>query len=255
MGTIETTFEDETGLTLVKSRGKLTVEDFHAWSEQYYPDKVTSRILWDETEADLSALDTAALRDLARQGRERSDPRRGGRAAIVYATPLEYGLGRMFQAFTEIEGLPFEVQSFQNFEEARAWLGVQGDAAPGVTVDHERRIIRKTARGELYTERSLKLVRELALAVNTHKDYSVLMDLRDTTTRPEMLDLMAIASECTKLKADFESKIAFLVPGDDERMRFAELFKACMQAQGFTFQPFTDEAAALTWLETAATAS
>lgn len=87
MGTIETTFETETDLTLVKGTGKLTVHDFHDWLEKYFPGQVTPLILWDETEADLSGLDTDALLGLARRAKQASDARKGGKGAIVYATP------------------------------------------------------------------------------------------------------------------------------------------------------------------------
>ena len=117
-----------------------------------------------------------------------------------------------------------------------------------IEIDENNKIIQRTVIGELYTERSLSLVRELALSLLTHKGYNVLMDMRETETRPEMLDLMAIASECAKLRSGFNRKIAFLIPDTEERVRFAQLFKACMEAQGFRFRQFFDREAALEWL-------
>ena len=115
-------------------------------------------------------------------------------------------------------------------------------------IDKDKKIIERAVSGGLSTVRSLKLVRELAIAVNTHKGYNVLMDMRGTETRPEMLDLMQIASECAKLRSDFDRKIAFLIPNTEERIRFAQLFKACMEAQGFEFRQFFKRAAAEKWL-------
>jgi hypothetical protein len=117
-----------------------------------------------------------------------------------------------------------------------------------IKIDNEKKIIQRTVAGDLYTGRSLKLVRELAMSVNTHKGYNVLMDMRETETKPDMLDLMQIASACTKLRSNFDSKIAFLIPDTEERIRFAQLFKACMGAQGFEFRQFFDREAALEWL-------
>ena len=117
-----------------------------------------------------------------------------------------------------------------------------------IEIDENSKIIQRTVTGELYTERSLSLVRELALSLLTHKGYNVLMDMRETETKPEMLDLMAIASECAKLRSGFNRKIAFLIPDTEERIRFAQLFKACMEAQGFRFRQFFDREAALEWL-------
>ena len=48
--------------------------------------------------------------------------------------------------------------------------------------------------------------------------------------------------------AAFDSKVAFLIPDTEERRRFAELFRTCMEAQGFSFQQFFAEEAAMAWL-------
>ena len=120
--------------------------------------------------------------------------------------------------------------------------------AMAINIDNDHKIIHRKVAGDLYTERSLQLVRELGMAVNSHKGFNVLMDMRETETKPEMLDLMQIASACVQLGSDFDSKIAFLIPNTEERIRFAQLFKACMEAQGFEFRPFFDYDAAMEWL-------
>jgi len=117
-----------------------------------------------------------------------------------------------------------------------------------IKIDIEKKIIHRTVAGDLYTARSLKLVRELGMAVNTYKGYNVLLDMRETATEPEMLDLMQIASACAKLGSDFDNKIAFLIPNTEERIRFAQLFKSCMEAQGFEFRQYFDYEAAMVWL-------
>lgn len=117
-----------------------------------------------------------------------------------------------------------------------------------IKIDHDKKIIGKTVIGDLYTERSLKLVRELAVSANIHKGYNILMDMIETETQPEMLDLMEIASECAKLGFDFNNKIDFLIPNMEERVRFAQLFKSCMETQGFKFMQFFEYDTAMKWL-------
>jgi hypothetical protein len=120
--------------------------------------------------------------------------------------------------------------------------------AVAIIIDEDNKIIHRQVTGELYTDRSLRLVRELALSVGTYKNYNVMMDMRGTETKPEMLDLMAIASECAKLKSDFNNKIAFLIPDTEERIHFAQLFKTCMETQGFRFKQFFNAETAMEWL-------
>lgn len=74
------------------------------------------------------------------------------------------------------------------------------------------------------------------------------MDMRETESYPEMLDLMQIASACAKLRPDPDTKVAFLIPNTEARVRFAKLFKACMEAQGFEFRQFFDRGSASAWL-------
>jgi len=42
--------------------------------------------------------------------------------------------------------------------------------------------------------------------------------------------------------------IAFLIPNAEERIKFARLFKACMEAQGFRFKQLFIRETATDWL-------
>ncbi|MGD9250785.1 MAG: hypothetical protein PVG19_06150 [Desulfobacterales bacterium] len=117
-----------------------------------------------------------------------------------------------------------------------------------IKIYEDHRIIQRTVTGELYTKRSLRLVQELAGAIKLNKGYHILVDLRDTMTRPETLDLMEIATACSRYRYDFKGKIAFLIPDTDERNKAAKLFRTCMEAQGFVFKQFFDREAAIEWL-------
>lgn len=118
----------------------------------------------------------------------------------------------------------------------------------GIKIDKDKKIIQGTESNLLDTDQCIKLARELSLAADSHKGYNILMDFRETVTGPEMHDLMAITSACSKLKNDFDNKIAFLIPNTVGRVQYAKLFRACMEAQGFRFRQFFDRDAAMKWL-------
>ncbi|MDJ0669328.1 MAG: hypothetical protein QNJ61_18745 [Desulfobacterales bacterium] len=124
MGTISAKYDLAKDLTIVTAKGVITADDLLDWGNNYYEGQITSLILWDVTNADLSSLQADQLREIAENMSRISEVRKGGKTAFVYDKPLEYGIGRMFQAYSEIEDMPFEVQSFQSFDEAKAWLGV-----------------------------------------------------------------------------------------------------------------------------------
>jgi len=83
-------------------------------------------------------LSTRDLRQLAARATELGARVRWGRVAIVAARDLIFGIGRMFEAFTEHSLIEFRV--FRELEEAEEWLswvetqrpprGANGDTAP-----------------------------------------------------------------------------------------------------------------------------
>ena len=124
MGTISAKYDTDKDLTIVTAEGVITADDLLDWGNNYYEGQITSLILWDVTKADLSGLQSDKLRKIAEIMSRISEARRGGKTAFVYDNPLEFGIGRMFQAYSEMEDMPFQVQSFRSFHEARKWLGV-----------------------------------------------------------------------------------------------------------------------------------
>lgn len=124
MGSISATYEIENDLTIVTATGKLNADDFHTWMVKYYAGQITSLILWDLTGADLSGFTNSEVRVIAQHTKQISNARKGGKTALVFAEVLEFGMGRMFEAYSEIEQMPFEFRTFQSFDKAREWLGI-----------------------------------------------------------------------------------------------------------------------------------
>ena len=119
-----------------------------------------------------------------------------------------------------------------------------------INVDNENKTIQRILTGEIDTNQALSLVREISNSVKIHEGYNILVDMRDTTYQPEMMDLLEIAAECSKLLIDFSRKIAFLIPNTEQRKLVAKIFRTCMEAEGFEFKQFFDYEAATEWLST-----
>jgi len=109
-------------------------------------------------------------------------------------------------------------------------------------------LIRKTENGEINIERSIDVIRELAIASEYHKDSNILVDLRETETALNFGDLLTVALEFACYKDRFRNKIAAIIPEDSERIERAEFFKADMTIKGFLFDYFTDFEKAIEWL-------
>jgi hypothetical protein len=108
--------------------------------------------------------------------------------------------------------------------------------------------IRKTENGEINIQRSIDVVRELAIASEHHKEANILVDLRETKKALNFGDLLTVVLEFAYYKDCFRNKIAAIIPKDPERIERAEFFKAGMTIKGFLFNYFTDFEKAVEWL-------
>jgi hypothetical protein len=78
--------------------------------------------LWNLNDADLSGLRTDEISLIARQTKEVWNTHKGGKTAFVLESPLGYGVGRMLEAYMEIENVPFSFRTFYTIDEASRWL-------------------------------------------------------------------------------------------------------------------------------------
>ena len=121
----------------------------------------------------------------------------------------------------------------------------------GIKIYKVNDFIRKTETGNIDLERSIKIVRELAIAAGLHSDHNILVDLRETTVSAATIeDIMKVALEFGTYVSSFKNKIANIIPDDPKRMVIANRFKACMDIQGFEYEIFTDYESAIEWLST-----
>ena len=124
MASIESLHDREKSLTFYKVKGLLSAGELISTIRAFYAENTTLNVLWDFTEVDLSNISTDELRQFVREIRIYDDSRERDKTALVFSTDLGYGLGRMVEAFSEIENMPFELRSFRSMEKAEEWLGL-----------------------------------------------------------------------------------------------------------------------------------
>lgn len=124
MAQIKTLYAKDKDLTFHKIKGLVSAEELIDTMKAFYAKSTTLNVLLDLTEADLSKISTDELRRIISEVRMYADARQGGKTALVFYTDLEYGLGRMVEAFAEIENMPYEFRSYRSMEKAEEWLGI-----------------------------------------------------------------------------------------------------------------------------------
>lgn len=122
MGTIKMTYDLPKDLTLVKAEGGLTSTDFASWAATYISKGTTGLILWDLVGADMCKLSSSEIRSIVT--RSKGYVPKGAKTAFVFKRPCDFGVGRMLEAYSELDERPSELRAFRSMADAKKWLGI-----------------------------------------------------------------------------------------------------------------------------------
>jgi len=122
MAIIESIIDDENDLTVFTVKGELTAKEIIHCASEYYTKKPTKFVLWDATSGTVGAISNDDFRQLAEQMKNFTSKRKGGKTAFIGNSNLDFGLGRMYGSFAEIEDLPVAYRTFRTVEEAKKWI-------------------------------------------------------------------------------------------------------------------------------------
>ena len=118
---IKTTINRSEDLTEHCVTGDITREDIFACQQEFYDGDPTMLQLWDMPASNLQ-LTYDEIREFVRRAVILGETRRGGRTAVVVNSQVQFGLGKMAEAFGQFESLPFDFQMFYDRSEAIVWL-------------------------------------------------------------------------------------------------------------------------------------
>jgi hypothetical protein len=122
MGTINMKYDLPKDLTLVKAKGGMTSNDFTSWAANYISNGATGLILWDLLGADMTKLSSDEIRRIVTSSK--GFVPKGAKAAFVFKRPCDFGVGRMLEAYSEVEELPSKFRAFRSLADAKEWLGI-----------------------------------------------------------------------------------------------------------------------------------
>lgn len=122
MADVEVIIEAENNLTVFTVEGELTAKEIICYSSEHYEKKPTKLVLWDVTSGTVRNISNNDFQQISIQMKKYTSKREGGKTAFVGKLDIDFGLGRMYGAFAEIERLPIAYRTFRTIEEARDWL-------------------------------------------------------------------------------------------------------------------------------------
>jgi len=104
------------------ARGRLTFDTLRALAVDCLTETPAAKVLYDLTHATAADLSAGELEEIIQLIGQYLGRHRGGKAAIVAHSGVDYGLARMFGTFAEIADLPVKVKVFRIPEVAKEWL-------------------------------------------------------------------------------------------------------------------------------------
>jgi ribosomal protein L23 len=125
MAQISTSVDMDRELTTFEVKGTLTADEIIKKVEEYYSMHPTKLVLWVMEHAVTAGITSEEIEKIILTAKKNSGSRKEGKTAIVGPKDIEYGLGRMYQAYADIESMPYEYKIFREVEDAKNWLGIE----------------------------------------------------------------------------------------------------------------------------------
>ncbi|MFP4381528.1 MAG: hypothetical protein ACLFUS_13585 [Candidatus Sumerlaeia bacterium] len=125
--TIKSYYNPDEDLFIHKAKGDLGVEEILQALENFYlSQEKCNRVLWDGREATIRSVSQTDLQRIAiYPGKfNQSDRKATGKRAVVVASDLDFGLGRIIEILKSQFSQHFqhEVKVFRNYDQAIEWL-------------------------------------------------------------------------------------------------------------------------------------
>ncbi len=127
-GAIEIEIDQDRGLTIFTVSGDFTGEQVMQVIQEFYDGDPTDRVLWDLSTASFEHISGTVPQQLAGVSQQHIGPdRKGGMTALVFASDVGFGLGRMFETFRSLQGSDVTYGTFRSRKKALAWLDTDLD--------------------------------------------------------------------------------------------------------------------------------
>jgi len=122
MAPIETSIDHPKDLTIHTVTGSVRAEEVIQRIEAYHSGEITRNVIWDFSEASIEDYSDDNLRLVLAVGGKHAETQKGGKAALVSSKTFLFGLERMYEIYTEVQGSPVKHRAFRSLKEAVEWI-------------------------------------------------------------------------------------------------------------------------------------
>ena len=119
---IQSSTDPSLKLTIHRCTGPVAISEIADIIQKFYQSTPTLHVLWDLSNADVSAVRSGEIEALARAVTQSSHSREGGKNAILSPNDISFGLSRIYQSFAEMKSSMTQTKVFRNEGDALEWI-------------------------------------------------------------------------------------------------------------------------------------
>jgi hypothetical protein len=109
-------------LTIFSPTGVLNFNEIMSAITSFYEGSPTKNVLWDLNEVSKINITSQEIEKIAASRPQYNKKRPEGKTAIVTRNDYYFGLSRMFETYSQLKNIPFQVMVFHTIKEAYQWV-------------------------------------------------------------------------------------------------------------------------------------
>lgn len=113
--------------TIFRVTGEVTANEIIMQAAQYISGSQADTSMWDFTQATRVKITTVEMHGIADSLKGITTDGKVRKVALVGSKNINIGLGKIFAAFAQIAGLPYDYKVFRNIDLAQRWLADESD--------------------------------------------------------------------------------------------------------------------------------
>ncbi len=125
MAIVDRRIDTEKDLTIYKVNGELSNEELLRLNNELLTGQSTEKIIFDFRNGSLKNISTGVFKQKIISSKSRAEKRKEIKVAIIAKKDIDFGMGRMYAAYVEMEDIGVTISVFRTQSEALQWLGLE----------------------------------------------------------------------------------------------------------------------------------
>ena len=125
MAIVDRRIDAEKDLTIYKVNGELSNEELLRLNNELFMGQSTEKIIFDFRNGSLKNISTGVFKQKIKGSKSRAEKRKEIKVAIIAKKDIDFGMGRMYAAYVEMEDIGVTISVFRIQSEALQWLDLE----------------------------------------------------------------------------------------------------------------------------------